>query len=191
MSKNKTSKLVLTAILIFFIVPQVILAFFCPYCGTENDDSFLFCVSCGKNLTRAKSINNNESTQPKVESSTEPSKEGEENKVSEMLKSMMNSVNTSKTDKKKSFASKEADFLENQGMGNMLSNPDPAQAQELLDSLNSNPNAMRLFERYKDSSYQKNLLNGLKQVGDDDNPEMQKNIQMLEGLFDMLNNISE
>jgi hypothetical protein len=105
-----------------------------------------------------------------------------------MLKTLMNKTQTaSPRDAKKPFASEEAEFLKSQGMGSLLSNPDPGQTQNLLESLNSNPQALKLFERYKDSSYQNSLLNSLKEVNEDNNPEMEKNIQMLEGLFNMLN----
>lgn len=90
----------------------------------------------------------------------------------------------------KAQGNQEIDFLNKSGFSDLLNNPgNNLRAMELMETLRQDPNSMSLFERYKDAGYQSQLLEGLKSVNDESNPEMDANIKSLEGLFRMLNGI--
>lgn len=179
---------ILSATLLFLTISPV-LAFFCPDCGTGNSDEFKFCVKCGRDLTPVRTYLDSGASGVKTgeeikrpASGSNSSGGSPETVASEGERSARSRQNAS------GGAASEIDFLNTSGFSDLMKNPgNTMRAAELMDTLQKDPAAMSLFERYKDAGYQSQLLDGLKSVNEEGDPDMDANIRSLEGLFQLLN----
>lgn len=165
------------ALLLILILPATSLAVFCPDCGTRNSEEFKYCVKCGRGLAEVRSYLENSGSGAVSAKGAAPDAADTAGPASASPSAGGNVQ-----------GGEEIEFLNKSGFSDLMKNPgNSMRAMELMDTLRKEPASMSLFERYKDSGYQNQLLEGLKSVNEAGDPDMDANIKSLEGLFQLLN----
>ncbi|PCJ20417.1 MAG: hypothetical protein COB02_05120 [Candidatus Cloacimonadota bacterium] len=193
----------LSYVLLNLLLSASIFAMFCPDCGTKNKEKFKYCYSCGEKLPSSLNFKQDEK---KTEHSSHlydykknlvyPGKVKSKNeKLIDSLRNKIKKNNklrgTYKTKRAKSSNPAGIfSFMQGGAAKQLMGLQGKTISNNQLLELNESPQVNQLMNQMKSQSFQKNLLEGLKQMKGSkgsSNKKMDSSINQLEALFQMLN----
>ncbi|MBW7874955.1 MAG: zinc-ribbon domain-containing protein [Candidatus Cloacimonetes bacterium] len=172
-------KMILVVCLNFLFSTQLF-SMYCPHCGTQNEESYNFCYSCGKQL-------------PKKAYMEAPARRGTSNipthgrpapkGIFSAPSSGPNAISTA------NFMQGLQQMMGSDSVGSLLNLQGQNIDSSKLMELNQNPQVQQLMQQMKSTDFQKQLLEGLRMLAPSSNNAsgMESQIKQMEGLFQMLN----
>lgn len=173
-------KILLTSICFFVLFSSQVFSMYCPYCGTQNEESYKFCYSCGKPLPRKAYI---EAPSRKGTSNIPTHGRAAPKGIFSAPSSGPNAVSTA------NFMQGLQQMMGSDSVGSLLNLQGQNIDSSKLQELNQNPQVQQLMQQMKSTDFQKQLLEGLRMLAPSSNNAsgMESQIKQMEGLFQMLN----
>ncbi|MCO4783494.1 MAG: zinc ribbon domain-containing protein [Candidatus Cloacimonetes bacterium] len=201
------NKIVLYACLMILFSASLF-AMFCPECGTKNQDKFKYCYSCGEKLPQGQS--QSQFKKPTKSSETITAEDLYDYDSNLVYPGKETSKNQQMIDKLQKQIAAQRKLYKNKrsNPGTIGSNPKDVfsflnggaskqlmglQGKNISESqlleLNESPQVNQLMNQMKSQNFQKNILEGLKQMKGQKGADKKigSSINQLEALFQMLN----